>query len=104
MRFTFNTMVLLPLLRSLPASLGASLVGTLAAMLGLDAGLLGLGHPETAADDIVAWLMSFSAAVPGLWVAYMATNFYRWVVGALARRGSTSTEAPAPSAPRPGGD
>ncbi|MEQ1728277.1 MAG: hypothetical protein ABL982_07830 [Vicinamibacterales bacterium] len=88
MRFTFNTMVLLPLLRSLPASFGASLVGTIVAMLGLDVGLLGLGHPETAADDIVAWLMAFSAAVPVLWVAYMATNFYAWVVAALARRGT----------------
>ena len=89
MRFTFNTMVLLPLLRSLPASLGVSLVTTLAAALGLDFGLLGLGHPETAADDIVAWLMSFSAAGPVMWVAYMAANFYAWVVAALARRGTT---------------
>lgn len=86
MRFTFNTMVLLPLLRSLPASFGGSLVATVVAMLGLDVGLLGLGHPETAADDIVAWLMAFSAAVPALWVVYMATNFYKWVIGALARR------------------
>jgi len=107
MRFTFNTMVLLPLLRSLPASFGASVAATLVAMLGLDFGLLGLGHPETAADDIVAWLMSFSAAVPALWVVYMATNFYTWVVGALARRGSTRTrsaDVPAPSAPRLEGD
>lgn len=89
MRFTFNTMVLLPLLRSLPASFGASLVTTVVAMLGLDFGLLGLGHPETAADDIVAWLMSFSAAVPALWAVYMATNFYAWAVAALARRGTT---------------
>lgn len=86
MRFTFNTMVLLPLLRSLPASFGASLCATLVAALGLDFGLLGLGHPETAADDIVAWLMSFSAAVPTLWAVYMTTNFYAWVVGVLERR------------------
>lgn len=100
MRFTFNTMVLLPLLRSLPASFTASLLATVTAMTGLDFGLLGLGHPETAADDMVAWLMSFSAAVPALWGIYMATNFYAWAAGVFARHraAAPSGEPALPSA------
>jgi hypothetical protein len=81
MPFTLNTMVLLPLLRSLPISGGASVVATLVAMTGLDFGLMGLGHPETAADDLVAWMMSFSVAVPVCWAGYMATNFWLWATG-----------------------
>jgi len=81
MPFTLNTMVLLPLLRSLPVSSAAAIAGTLVAMTGLDAGLLGLGHPETAADDLVAWLMSFSVAVPVCWAGYMVMALWTWSSG-----------------------
>ena len=86
MPFTLNTMVLLPLLRSLPVSSAASIAGTLVAMTGLDAGLLGLGHPETAADDLVAWLMSFSVAVPVCWGGYMVMAFWAWASGFVKHR------------------
>jgi ABC-type dipeptide/oligopeptide/nickel transport system permease component len=79
--FTFNTMVLVPLLRSLPASIGVSLASTLIAMTGLDFGLLGLGHPQNAADDLVAWMMSFSIAAPAFWGLYTIVNAWRWAVG-----------------------
>ena len=78
MPFTLNTMVLLPLLRSLPVSGAASVVAALVSMTGLDFGLMGLGHPETAADDLVAWMMSFSVAVPVFWGAYMCTTAWTW--------------------------
>ena len=85
-RFTLNTMVLLPLLRSLPPSFTVSTGAALAAMTGLDFGLLGLGHPETAADDLVALLMAFSVVLPFLWVAYMAANAWNWAAGVLEAR------------------
>jgi ABC-type dipeptide/oligopeptide/nickel transport system permease component len=81
--FTFNAMVLVPLLRSLPVSGAVSVVATLVAMTGLDFGLMGLGHPETAADDVVAWVMSFSVAVPVIWGAYMLINLWKWADGLL---------------------
>jgi ABC-type dipeptide/oligopeptide/nickel transport system permease component len=87
--FTFNAMVLLPLLRSIPTSAAASVVATLLAMTGLDFGLLGLGHPETAADDLVAWIMSFSVAVPGCWAVYLLMNFWTWLNSFLAHRRRT---------------
>ena len=83
MPFTLNTIVLLPLLRSLPISSAASIAATLVAMTGLDVGLLGLGHPETAADDLVAWLMSFSVAVPVCWAGYMVMSLWTWATGFL---------------------
>jgi ABC-type dipeptide/oligopeptide/nickel transport system permease component len=79
--FTLNTMVMLPLLRSLPLSGAASVAATLISMTGLDFGILGLGHPETAADDFVAWMMSFSVLVPACWAAYMALAFWQWATG-----------------------
>jgi ABC-type dipeptide/oligopeptide/nickel transport system permease component len=81
MPFTFNTMVLLPLLRSLPASGAVSVVLVLISLTGLDVGLLRLGHPETAADLLVALMMSFSAATPVLWGAYIITNAWTWLSG-----------------------
>jgi len=81
MPFTLNTIVLLPLLRSLPISTGASAVATLISMTGLDLGVLSLGHPETAADDLVAWMMSFSVAVPVCWAAYMILALWTWARG-----------------------
>jgi len=86
MPFTLNTIVLLPLLRSLPVSTAASIAATLVAMTGLDVGLLGLGHPETAADDLVAWLMSFSVAVPVCWAGYMVMALWTWTTGFLTHR------------------
>jgi hypothetical protein len=83
MPFTFNTMVLLPLLRSLPTSGGVSVVVTLATMFGLDLRFLGLVRPETLADDLVAWMMSFSVAVPACWGIYMVTNAWNWVTSAV---------------------
>ena len=79
--FTLNTMVLLPLLRSLPFSGAASVAATLISMTGLDFGVLGLGHPETAADNFVAWMMSFSVLVPVCWGAYMVLAFWQWANG-----------------------
>jgi ABC-type dipeptide/oligopeptide/nickel transport system permease component len=79
-------MVLLPLLRSLPTSTAVSVLLALVAMTGLDFGLMGLGHPQTAADDLVAWMMAFSAAVPVFWLIYMGTNAWAWLNGVLARR------------------
>ena len=81
MPFTLNTMVLLPLLRSLPASSGVSVVLVLISVTGIDDGLLGLGRPETAADLLVALMMSFSAAAPALWGVYIVTNAWNWVSG-----------------------
>ena len=78
MPFTFNAMVLVPLLRSLPVSGAASVVAALVAMTGLDFGVLGLGHPETAADDLVAWIMSFNVAAPVCWIAYMVIHAWTW--------------------------
>ena len=86
MPFTLNTIVLLPLLRSLPISTGASIVAALISLTGLDFGVLGLGHPETAADDLVAWMMSFSVAVPVCWAAYMVLAFWTWATGFLKYR------------------
>jgi len=86
MPFTLNTIVLLPLLRSLPLSGAASIAATLVAMTGLDFGLMGLGHPETAADDLVAWLMSFSVVVPACWAGYMIMSLWTWATGFLRHR------------------
>lgn len=79
--FTLNAMVLLPLLRSLPAAGLSSLAATLVCMTGLDAGYLGLGHPETAADQLVALMMSFSVTAPVFWAVFLATNAWAWAVG-----------------------
>jgi hypothetical protein len=79
--FNFNTMILVPLLRSLPVSGAVSLVLTFVAMTGLDFGALRLGRPETAADDLVAWMMSFSMAVPVFWSLYIAVNAWTWATG-----------------------
>ena len=53
-------------------------------------------HPETAADDIVAWLMSFSAAVPapstqasGMWTAWASAP-----PSPATGRASTGSSAP----------
>lgn len=86
--FTFNTMVLLPFLRSLPPAMGASVVMLLAAMTGLDFGLLGLGRPETAADELVALMMCFSVASPVLWGVYLVLNAVNWASGFLSSRRS----------------
>lgn len=83
MPFTLNTMVLVPLLRSLPISGAASVIAALVAMSGLDFGVLGLGHPETAADDLVAWIMSFNVAAPVCWGAYMVIHVWTWAVQRL---------------------
>src|SRR5690349_5608812 len=89
MPFTFNTMVLLPFLRSLPPAAGLSVVMLFAAVTGLDFGLLGLGRPETAADQLVALMMSFSIASPVLWAVYLVTNAFQWATGFLASRSSS---------------
>ena len=81
MPFTLNSIVLLPVLQALPVATAASFIATVTAMTGLDFGLLQLGHPETAADALVAWLMSFSAAAPVCWAGYMGVNFWKWAVG-----------------------
>lgn len=86
MPFTLNTMVLLPLLRSMPPAAGLSVVMLLAAMTGLDFGALGLGRPETAADELVALMMSFSIAAPAMWAVYLVVNAYRWAVGLFRPR------------------
>lgn len=78
MPWNLNTIVLLPLLRAIPGAGGVSVIGTLAAMTGLDFGLLGLGHPETAADDLVAWMMAFSAALPVFWVYFIGVHVWQW--------------------------
>jgi hypothetical protein len=83
MPFTFNTMVLLPLLRSLPTSSAISVIAVLIAVTGLDFGLLRLGRPETGADLVVAWMMSFSVASLALWGVYMITNAWKWATGFL---------------------
>jgi ABC-type dipeptide/oligopeptide/nickel transport system permease component len=85
MPFTLNTMVLLPLLRSLPASGAVSVVAALTAMTGLDFGVMGLGHPETAADDLVAWMIAFNVAVPFFWGVYVVTNAWTWATQWLRR-------------------
>ena len=79
--FTLNSMVLLPLLRSLPAASAASIVATLVSMMGLDFGSLHLGRPDTAADQLVALLQSFSIAAPAFWALYLIVNAWRWGVG-----------------------
>lgn len=81
MPFTLNTMVLLPLLRSLPGAGALSIVLVLISMTGLDIGLLRLGRPETAADLLVALMMAFSAVTPVLWGAYILTNAWNWASG-----------------------
>ncbi|MEQ1912828.1 MAG: hypothetical protein ABMA15_28690 [Vicinamibacterales bacterium] len=79
--FTLNSMVLLPLLRSLPAASVASIVATLISMTGFDFGRLHLGRPDTAADQLVALLQSFSIAAPGFWALYLVVNAWNWSVG-----------------------
>lgn len=86
MPFNLNTIVLLPLLRAMPPAGGVSVLTTLVAMTGLDAGLMGLGHPETAADDLVAWMMSFSVAAPVFWGGYIVRHTWVWAAGVLDRR------------------
>jgi ABC-type dipeptide/oligopeptide/nickel transport system permease component len=86
--FTFNTMVLLPFLRSLPPAMGISVVMLLAAMTGLDFGVLGLGRPDTAADELVALMMAFSIASPILWAVYLLFNLFNWAAGFIASRSS----------------
>lgn len=76
-------MVLLPLLRSLPVSSGVSLVAALASTTGLDFGVLRLGHPDTAADALVASMMAFSVAVPVFWSLYMVSNGVKWLTAAV---------------------
>jgi hypothetical protein len=93
MRFTFNTMVLLPLLRSVPASTAISVVAVLVAVIGLDFGLLRLGRPETAADLVVAWMMAFSVATVVLWCVYMVTNFWTWVTTRWFKRRPSAESA-----------
>jgi len=91
MRFTFNTMVLLPLLRSLPAATVLAVLMVLCATLGLDFGLLRLGRVDTAADELVALMMAFSVSVPALWAVYMVTNAWTWAIRAIrAHRSSRS--------------
>ncbi|MFN7980499.1 MAG: hypothetical protein U0Q11_01445 [Vicinamibacterales bacterium] len=79
--FTLNSMVLLPLLRSLPAAAVASIVATLISMLGMDFGLLRLGRPDTAADQLVALMMAFSVSAPSFWAVFLCLNFWEWAVG-----------------------
>ncbi len=79
--FTLNSMVLLPLLRSLPAAAIASIVATLISMLGMDFGLLRLGRPDTAADRLVALMMAFSVSAPSFWAVFLCLNFWEWAVG-----------------------
>ena len=91
MPFNLNTIVLLPLLRAMPAAGGISVLTTLVAMTGLDDGLMGLGHPETAADDLVAWMMSFSVATPVFWVWYVGKHSWLWLTGFLEHRRQSRT-------------
>jgi ABC-type dipeptide/oligopeptide/nickel transport system permease component len=74
-------MVLLPLLRSLPAARVASVIATLISMTGLDFGRLHLGHPDTAADELVALMMAFSVSAPAFWVLFLALHAWEWAVG-----------------------
>ncbi|MGC4084014.1 MAG: hypothetical protein QM736_18365 [Vicinamibacterales bacterium] len=89
MPFNLNTIVLVPLLRAMPPAGGVSVVTTLVAMTGLDAGVMRLGHPETAADDLVAWMMSFSVAAPTFWIWYIGQHTWMWARGILDRRHGT---------------
>ena len=94
-------MVLLPLLRSLPASSGVSIVAALASATGVDFGVLRLGRPDTAADVLVASIMAFSIAVPVLWAGYMVSHAFRWLTAAIddlrswrhAKRGQSAQTA-----------
>lgn len=86
MPFNLNTIILLPLLRAMLPAGGVSLVSTLVAMTGLDGGLMGLGHPETAADDLVAWMMSFSVATPVFWGWYVVQHTWTWARHVAGRR------------------
>ena len=79
--FTLNSMVLLPLLRSLPAAIVGSIVATLISMTGFDFGILHLGRPDTAADQLVALLQCFSIAAPGFWALYLVVNAWKWAAG-----------------------
>jgi hypothetical protein len=81
MPFTLNTIVLLPFLRSVPPAAGVSVLMTLLAMTGLDFGILRLGHPDTAADELVALIMSFSVVSPLLWGIYMIASVWQWASG-----------------------
>jgi ABC-type dipeptide/oligopeptide/nickel transport system permease component len=82
MPFTLNSIVLLPLLQSLPASTAASVLVALVSMTtGLDFGFMNLARSETAADALVAWMMSFSVAAPACWAGYMAVNIWKWAAG-----------------------
>jgi ABC-type dipeptide/oligopeptide/nickel transport system permease component len=81
MPFTLNTMIMMPLLRSLPASSIVSVVIVFVSMTGLDFGVLGLGHPETAADRLVALIMAFSVTAPAFWGVYIAVNVWKWLSG-----------------------
>lgn len=83
MPFNLNTIILLPLLRAILPAGGVSVFSTLLAMTGLDGGIMGLGHPETAADDLVAWMMSFSVAAPVFWAWYVAQHTWTWVRAVL---------------------
>lgn len=65
-----------------------SVVMLLAAMTGLDFGILGLGRPETAADELVALMMAFSIASPILWAVYLLFNLFTWASGFIASRSS----------------
>lgn len=82
--FTLNSMLLLPLLRSLPVSSGVSLVAAFASLTGLDFGALRLGRPDTAADALVASMMAFSVAVPVFWGVYVVSNGVKWLTAAAA--------------------
>lgn len=85
MPFNLNTIILLPLLRAMVPASGVSVVSTLVAMAGLDGGLMGLGHPETAADDLVAMMMSFSVAAPVFWGWYVVQHTWTWARAAGRR-------------------
>lgn len=89
--FTLNSMVLLPLLRSLPAAGAASIAATLISMTGFDFGRLHLGRPDTAADQLVALLQSFSIAAPGFWALYLVVNAWKWTVGFVQHLGNRQT-------------
>ena len=84
--FTLNSMVLLPLLRSLPAAGVASVAAALVSMTGLDFGRLHLGRPETAADELVALMMAFSIAAPAFWALFLGIHAWQWAVGFVRHR------------------
>jgi hypothetical protein len=94
MPFTLNTIVLLPFLRSLLPATGLSVAMTLLATTGLDFGLMQLGHPETAADELVALMMSFSIASPVLWVVYMVAALWQWTTSFFAWRRRRESDRP----------